>query len=161
MSFKEFQDIEGFLTHLVAVDLALKHVEHNLLEQAALVIEKDAKNQIGHYQTEAGPFNAWPELADSTKKDRLAKGFTENDPLERTGALRDSISHEVAGNEAVVGSNSDIMVYQELGTPTIPPRPVLGPAAVKNKDKIERLGGAALLHALEYGAVGAFVKLPD
>lgn len=161
MSFKEFQDIESFLLHLTSVSLAIEHVEEKVLEKAAVIIETDAKNQIGHYQSDVGPFNGWPELADSTKKDRVAKGFTENDPLERTGELRDSIGHEVAGKEAAVGSTSDIMVYQELGTPTIPPRPVLGPAAFKNKEKIEKLGIAGLVHALEYGAVGSFVKLPD
>jgi hypothetical protein len=53
------------------------------------------------------------------------------------------------------------MVYQELGTDRIPPRPVLGPAAYKNKDKIERILGEAVVHAMEYGAAAAFVKLPS
>ena len=65
------------------------------------------------------------------------------------------------GNEAVVGSKSDIAFYQEVGTPTIPPRPFIGPAAFKNKEKICQLLGEAVVHALEYGAVGAFVPLPN
>jgi HK97 gp10 family phage protein len=158
---KEFDGITGFLLHLAAVEIAVHKAAHHALDRAAAVIEADAKGQIGTYQQQAGPFNAWPELAESTQKDRERKGFTPNDPLLRSGELRDSISREISDDEAAVGSTSDVMVYQELGTPTIPPRPVLGPAAFKNKDKIERILGEAVVHALEYGAAGAFVALPD
>ena len=41
----------------------------------------------------------------------VAKGFTPDDPLLRTGQLRDSISHQVQGLDAVVGSTSEVMVY--------------------------------------------------
>jgi hypothetical protein len=66
----------------------------------------------------------------------------------------------VQGDEAAVGSTSEIAVYQELGTEKIPPRPFLGPAAFKNKDRIEAMLGQAVVNALEYGEVGSFVALP-
>ena len=157
---REFDGILSFVEHLAKVELALHLMDHHALDKAAQIIEQDAKNQIGHYQSEAGPFNAWPELAESTQKERERLGFAPNDPLERTDALKNSISREVRVPEAVVGSTSDIMVYQELGTATIPPRPVLGPAAFKNRDKIEKILGEDLMHVLEYGAVSAFVALP-
>lgn len=156
----EFGSVTHFLVHLAEAELAVHVAAHRALDRAAAIIERDAKEQIGVYQQEAGPFNAWPELADSTKEDRVAKGFSENDPLLRTGELRDSISREVSGHEAAVGSTSDVMVYQELGTVRIPPRPVLGPAAFKNKDRIEQVLGEAVVHALEYGMAGNFVPLP-
>lgn len=156
----EFGSVTHFLVHLAEAQLAVHVASHRALDRAAAIIEKDAKQQIGTYQPDAGPFNAWPELADSTKQDRVSKGFSENDPLLRTGELRDSISREVHGHEAAIGSTSDVMVYQELGTDRIPPRPVLGPAAFKNKDRIEKVLGDAVVHALEYGAAADFVALP-
>lgn len=157
----EFGSVAHFMLHLAEAQLAVHVSTHRALDRAAAIIEKDAKGQIGFYQQEAGPFNAWPELADSTKQDRVAKGFSENDPLLRTGELRDSMSREVVGNEAAVGSTSDVMVYQELGTVRIPPRPVLGPAAFKNRDRIEQVLGEAVVHAMEYGSARNFVPLPE
>lgn len=57
------------------------------------------------------------------------------DPLLRSGKTRDSIEVEVEGLTQAVGSASKIMLYQEMGTHNsltgnIPPRPVLGPAAI-------------------------------
>jgi HK97 gp10 family phage protein len=160
MSMREFESITGFLVHLAAAEVAVHVAAHHALDLAAQIIELDAKGQLGAYQPDAGPFVAWAELADSTKADRLHNGFTENDPLLRSGALRDSISREVHGLEAAIGSTSDIAVYQELGTDKMPPRPFLGPAAFNNKQKIEKILGSAVMHALEYGVAGGFVELP-
>lgn len=157
---REFQSVNDFALHLAEAAVAVRLVEHHALDRAAAIIEQSAKDEIGTYQPSVGPFNGWPQLAESTQKEREHLGFTPNDPLLRTGGLRDSISREVQGLEAVVGSTSDVMVYQELGTPSIPPRPVLGPAAFKNKKKIERILGEAVVEAMEYGAAAAFVKLP-
>lgn len=126
--------------------LALSHG----LEKVAQLVEKTAKAEIGHYQQETGPFPAWAELADSTKSDRLSKGYTENDPGLRSGAMRDSIEHETKGLEAEIGSNDQNLVYFELGTTKQEPRPVLGTAVFRNKDKIERIIG----HSAVAGLVG-------
>jgi phage gpG-like protein len=84
-----------------------------------------AKEKFGTYQHE------WAQLAEATQIDRGLKGFPINEPLLRTGELRDSIKFTVENGRAIVGSTSDIMVYQELGTAStgwsnkgIPPRPV-------------------------------------
>lgn len=159
-AMREFESVTSFIVHLARAELAVRVAAHHALDQAAKIIENDAKRQLGVYQPEAGPFNAWSELADSTKNDRRSAGFPEDEPLLRTGALRDSISREVHGTEAAVGSTSEIAVYQELGTDKIPPRPFLGPAAFKNKDRIEAMLGRAVVNALEYGEVGSFVALP-
>lgn len=128
----------------IAVPLAL----HAGVEQCANLVEKTAKAEIGHYQPATGQFPEWAELAESTKDDRVSRGFSENDPLLRTGGLRDSISHQSSALEAVIGSDSDNMVYQEFGTKAIPPRPVLGPAAFRNKEKIQAILGAATLSGI-------------
>lgn len=96
------------------------------LDAASKLLLDEAKGEFGTYQQGAGPFGDWPELAPATKEDRLRKGFTENDPLLRSGDLRDSMQREVHDFDAVVGSTDPVMLYQELGTTRIPPRPVLG-----------------------------------
>jgi phage gpG-like protein len=95
------------------------------LTEASIFLTQKAKEKFGHYQT------GWSELSETTKKDRVAKGFSENEPLLRTGDLRDSVRFTVGKNFATVGSTSEIMLYQEKGTSRtgwsskgIPPRPV-------------------------------------
>ncbi|MFO0949564.1 MAG: hypothetical protein U0835_00135 [Isosphaeraceae bacterium] len=124
-------------------EIALRQheMERSALEKAAIIVEKRAKEKVGEYQDQAGPFIAWPELADATKEDRLRKGFTENDPGLRTGEMRDSIEHVVEGDEAQVGSNDDKLVYFELGTSKQPPRSVLGGAVVDEMDRIIAIVG--------------------
>ena len=131
-------------------EIALKQheMEHHALETAAELVEKRAKDKIGEYQEQAGPFVGWADLAEFTKADRIAKGFPEDEPLLRTGAMRDSIEHIVGDGEAQVGSNSDIAVYQELGTAKIPPRSFLGGAAVETMPRIVELIGATAKAAL-------------
>lgn len=132
---------------LIALEL------HHGLERVAAAIEKTAKSEIGVYQDAVGPFPGWPELADATKDDRVRKGFSENDPLLRTGQRRDDIDHAVSGLEALIGTpesapTAKIAVYEEFGTSREPARPVLGPAAFRNKAAIQKLVGAALVVGL-------------
>lgn len=132
------------------------------LERIAQLIEKTAKAEFGVYQGAVGPFPAWAELADSTKADRVAGGFTENDPLLRDGKLlRDSIEHEtsLAELETVIGSKEPVMLYQEVGTSRMPPRPVLGPAALRHIKAIQTLIAGAVLAGfvgkeMAYSALG-------
>jgi hypothetical protein len=134
------------------------------LEKAAKVIEKAAKQKFGHYQPAVGGFGAWSELADTTQEERVKLGFSANDPLERTGGLHDSVTHEVGSLEAVIGvrdetigsgtkadptrNAGDVMIDMELGTRAVPPRPVLGPAAAESE--------AAVMRILERAAASIF-----
>jgi HK97 gp10 family phage protein len=130
---------------LLAADLLIHRNAHAALERVATKVEKTAKSEFGEYQDAVGPFPAWAELAESTKEDRERKGFPADEPLLRTGEVRDSIGHEVADLEAVIGSDSDILVFHEFGTAKMPPRPVLGPAVQVNEAAIVReLGGAVV-----------------
>jgi phage gpG-like protein len=130
---------------LLAADLLIHHNAHAALERVATKVERTAKAEFGEYQPAVGPFPAWAELAESTKEDRERKGFPADEPLLRTGEVRDSIGHEVADLDAVIGSDSDILVYHEFGTAKMSPRPVLGPALQMNEAAIVReLGGAVV-----------------
>lgn len=92
-------------------------------------IRDRAKEKIGEYQPSSHGFNAWAPLSQSTMDQRVFKGFPANNPLLRSGELRDSITMRSDGNGAIIGSPLDIALYQENGTEHIPPRPFLGPAA--------------------------------
>jgi HK97 gp10 family phage protein len=140
----EFDSLAGLAAHLTReVMPGLDHEVSHGLKRAAELIEETAKEEIGVYQAEAGPFPAWPSLADSTIADRVSKGFTPDDPLLRSGELRDSIVHEVEEWEATIGSTDPVMEFHEFGTSRMPPRPVMGPALVHNAEKVQQLIGHA------------------
>lgn len=144
----DFRSPAHFAAFLATASAALEARKRNALEEAAKVIEAEAKARIGRYQQAAPPFAAWAPLAPSTVQDRVQKGFTPNDPLLRTGELRDSIGHVVSGDEAVVGSNLEVAVYQELGTKRIPPRSFLGSAAVVKGKQAADAAGRSLMVTL-------------
>ncbi|HEY1504108.1 MAG TPA: hypothetical protein VGF92_07400 [Stellaceae bacterium] len=88
-----------------------------------------AREKIGHYQAETGPFPSWPALADSTIAEKTRLGYAPPDnPLLRSGELRDTISFYTDGFSVIVGSRDPVARWQELGTDRIPPRPLIGPA---------------------------------
>lgn len=144
---REFS-ILGFVEQLAVMNAEIVVAEHTSLERGARIIEKEAKEAIGVYQAESGEFAAWDPLAESTKQDRLNKGFPEDEPELRTGDLRDSIEHVVVGRVAHIGSNSDVMVYQELGTSKMPPRSILGGAAVRKGHEVAKQVGEDAFVAL-------------
>lgn len=99
----------------------VEHLRHHALETACRMVETAAREAIGTYRY------GWPQLAQSTQTERVRLGFTPNDPLLRTGDLRDSVSHQVLGNIGYIGSNDMKAVWNFLGTSSIPPRdPILG-----------------------------------
>lgn len=135
---REFAGFGEFADYLLSLNAVQTVAVARALDESAALIEKDAKAEIGTYQEAVGPFPAWAPLAPSTVADRVRQGYAPDEPLLREGDLRDSITHETRGLDAVVGSNSDIAVYQELGTEHIPPRPFLGPAAVHDERAVVR-----------------------
>ncbi|QAU22596.1 hypothetical protein EO087_00250 [Dyella sp. M7H15-1] len=149
---RKFHSFAAFADHLVQQAAQEVVALHEGLEIVVRRIERDAKDEIGHYQAAAGSFPAWEELADSTELEKERLDYPLDAPLERTLALQESIGREVGSLEGVVASDSDVMVYQELGTERIPPRPVLGPAALRNEDLIKRVIGAAAITGVLGGA---------
>lgn len=160
----------------MALHLATRPAEvaielHHGLERIAKKIEAAAKAEVGVYQPSVGPFIGWEELAQDTKDDRVKQGYSENDPLLRSGQRRDDISHSVEGLTAMIGTpesaeTAQIAIYEEFGTEHEPPRPVLGPAAFRNKTAIQMLVGAAVVSGLIEGefvheALGYDMKTVD
>lgn len=153
---KTFRTFDTFARHLERVVKNHQKYELKAAKFIGKVIVKQAKDSIGHLQEGAGPFSTWPELADSTKADKERLGFVFNEqynPLLRTGELRDSIKSTVTQlgkyTKVRVGSTSEIMVYQELGTAHIPPRSVLGLTMYKSMPVIKYTTREMLFHWLE------------
>jgi HK97 gp10 family phage protein len=147
---KTFNSLISFSKYLKNV--AVKEIVfiHSGLEKCAKLIEDSAKDEIGHLQPEVGPFPAWSPLTQSTISEKIRLGYVYNEdynPLYRTGELQASISHTVNANEALIGSTSPIMIYHEFGTYKMPMRPVIGPAAYKNKYNIEAILGSSIIAA--------------
>jgi HK97 gp10 family phage protein len=113
---------------LTGVKAELEHSGHKILEQSCVLLEDSAKGAIGTYE-----FN-WPPL----KPETIARKMTGDSPLLETGALRDSITHNVdpSGKEAAVGTDLDYAKYLEFGTSKMPARPFLGGALIANEHKI-------------------------
>lgn len=153
MRTREFNGLADFALHLAAIEVAVKVQTHRALERASRLVENTAKDEIGHYQNAVGPFAEWAPLADSTEEQKASMGYPPNAPLEASGEMRDNISHEIHGNESAIGSPDERMVYHEFGTSKMPPRPVLGPALYRNKDRIQKILGAALVSGLIGGEV--------
>ena len=147
---KKFDSFAEYARNLEKSLLQFSIAEKVILETVGVEVEKNAKSKFGEYQEGVGRFEKWPELAESTKEDRVKKGFSENDPLLRDGTLRDSVSHSVdlARKRVEVGSTSEVMVWQELGTDRIPPRPVIGPAMYEKKARIQALCGEVMFALL-------------
>lgn len=135
--------------HFAAMIAKIREAEREALEKAAKIVAEEARKEIGDYQPAKGPFEAWKELAESTKAERSKAGFTPNDPLLRTGKLRNSIEHQVEGDTAHVGSNNPIAVYQELGTSRIPPRSFLGGAAFTKEAEVKAVLGEDIIAIIE------------
>lgn len=127
MNFGSLADFAAFTTVLIR---EVEHVKHDALEEAAVIIETEAKRVIGTYEYK------WPPLAPSTLEKKAA-----DTPLLETGEMRDSIEHKVNGSEAYIGSDNDKAVWQELGTAKIPARSFLvGAAQHKEKEVAHAIG---------------------
>lgn len=134
--------------------LEVQRAEHKALEDAGRKVASDAKAIIGHYQTgNTGPFKPWAPLADSTvsAKERLGYAPPDN-PLLRTGELRDAIEYHVEGHTAHIGVPDgpvgDIALYQEMGTRNIPPRSFLGVSLYRNAHNAADMIGKAVASVL-------------
>lgn len=118
----------------------------NELEAQGAAIEASAKSKFGGYQT------GWTPLAESTMAERQRLGFAPDDPLFRSGGLRDAVHHKVEGDTVFIGVEPGqalhgpdgrevdaamVMEVQEYGDSAgrVPPRPVFGTVVVEDLDR--------------------------
>ena len=69
-------------------------------------------------------------------------------PARRSGALADSIGVSVDGGDVVIGSTSEVAVYQERGTARMVPRAFLAPVGVASGSAAAEAVGAAVVAVL-------------
>lgn len=144
-----------FAASLIGIEAGYLLWEHEALEHAGKIVEEEAKRVIGTYDY------GWPQLAETTQAQREKLGYSPNEPLLREGDLRASISHYIDKPEhaCYVGSDSQIMVYQALGTSRIPPRdPIGGAARAKEHEVHEELRRSIYLRFLGMLGIGALAK---
>ena len=108
------------------------------LEKAAVIVETEAKRVMGTYDL------GWPAL----KPETIARKATGDSPLLETGAMRESIEHEVHGRSAFIGTDSQIAVYHDKGTSKMPPRPFLLESALRKEHEICEAVGDAIIRKL-------------
>lgn len=124
-------NLDDFAKALAVSAEAAPETIHGMVRHLADETARIAREEIGTYQEATGTFPGWAKLADSTEQDKARHGFPPDAPLERTGQMKNSITSEAEGMEAVAGSDDEKIFWHENGTPKMPPRPVLGPAAIK------------------------------
>jgi hypothetical protein len=150
---RKFAGIGAFTAHLKrGMALMPAGIEAGY-RAAGKLISDAAKHEIGTRQAGAGPFGDWPELADATKQDRIAQGYSENEPGLREGDMRDSIGHTVTAEAVHIGSDDQKLVWFEMGTPSQPPRSVLGLAMARHGEEASTLVTQAALTAVFSGKV--------
>ena len=83
-------------------------------EEFMKAVEEKAKSAIGTYEY------GWPQLAEFTQEDRVGRGFSANDPLLRTGEMREGIKSMALpiglGAEGLVFSGEKKALWAEMGT---------------------------------------------
>jgi phage gpG-like protein len=132
--------VNGFAAFLST--LSFIEAQRIAMEKSAQIVEEEAKRVIGTYEY------GWAPLAESTKADRRRQGFAEDEPLLRTGEMRDSIEHQSTAFEASIGSNNDKAVWQELGTSRIPPRSFLAGALQHKTEEVLDVIGREIVSVL-------------
>ena len=155
----------GFAAHLTGAVAAMERAEHHAMDRSARTVKRTAKAAIGTYQGGVGRYAPWEQLHAATLhggrsprtgyrfKGKVELGFASegnDNPLLRTGALRESIQHSTGHREAVVGSNSVYAAPLELGDPgnNTPPRSFLGASAMRHGHDTAEMVGRSVVAAL-------------
>jgi hypothetical protein len=142
----EFAGFGELLEHMAIVVESCDAVLEQGLRAVTKSLLKDTREKFGEYQSGAGPYPDWMPLAEVTKNDRVRLGFPEDEPLLRTGDLRDSYYAEVDGLEGGVGSDEEKALAHEVGNPlkNLPARSTLGIAFAENEQKLFELTGVSM-----------------
>ncbi|MDE2099941.1 MAG: hypothetical protein KGL39_21995 [Patescibacteria group bacterium] len=142
---------------------SIAHMAHFMEENAAISVDMGpvlitaATRTLGRKIRKEYGDRVLTELADATKEDRASKGYSDDQPLLRTGQLlRDQVEEEVGVDFAAVGTSEMVNVYHEYGSFNAktgkmnPPRPAF---------RIGTEEAAAPIVKMLESAVGAAVGL--
>lgn len=132
----EFDTFEDFVTFITEKCVpAIPGALHKAVSEVGDNVLQRTKHQIGHYLDGPEPGLPTTPLADETVGDRIARGFTPDDPGFRTGDMQRSYERSVSEKafrvETAIGSDDDKAFWFELGRggkTNQPPRPELSVA---------------------------------
>jgi hypothetical protein len=79
----KFENLAAMAAHFAMIDEAMKMALAGSIEEACVILERECKRVIGTYDY------GWAPLADATKADRVAQGYPADEPLLRSGEMRD------------------------------------------------------------------------
>jgi hypothetical protein len=131
----------GAIEMFTVMGLEAGHENHKALDRCGKLVAKEVYRVIGTYDY------GWPQLGPSTQSQREFLGFEPNDPLLRTGSMRDSVWYKVEHDQVTIGTDNQIAVWQELGTTRIPPRPFLeGALHQKTPEVLDVIGRTVVGH---------------
>jgi hypothetical protein len=152
MKTRNFDSLESFANAL-GQNVLRARIAEPLLDAIGETVSQRAAAKLGTYQGSSGPFDRWKQLTDRTQKLRVAEGYTPNDPLLRSGEMRDELEElgyetQVALLRVIIGSPFDKALANEIGTQHIPPRSFLGAALHESLDEIRAYVGAATVAGL-------------
>jgi hypothetical protein len=130
------------------------------LREGAELVKVAARDCIGKYQPAKGDIPAWAPLSAATQADRVSKGFMPDDPLLRTGALRDAIEIRPVGDDAMLVGVFDpeletIAAAMEFGyfnvraNRVVPPRSFIRGTVSEQGGIVAALIGRAFIESME------------
>ncbi len=116
----------GMIWHGKAVNIRVKAGMQKNLTAAAIFVVRKVKQSLA----QAGPTKTRPGTPASSPGEP---------PHRRTGTLARSITHEIHGASARVGTNVKYGKFLETGTSKMAARPYLRPAVIKNRRAIKKI----------------------
>jgi hypothetical protein len=111
---------DGLAEHMRKAAAKLpKAIEKELDTQGALILT-EIKAKFGTYQA------GWPQLAEVTQEQRTKLGFSPNDPLFRSGDLRDAVKAERTDFKLFIGIKDGAVTLEAPGSKPVDAALVLG-----------------------------------
>lgn len=131
----DFADLGALARHAGVVAAKMDLALNAGLKTAAKIVRRRVRSKFGHYQQGEGPFPTWAPLTDATMAEREREGYPADQPLLRTGTLRDSYELDSGHMWAGVGSSLPQAEGHELGIPSrgVPARSTLGISFVESE----------------------------
>jgi hypothetical protein len=129
------------------------------LNEIGRQVQGEVQREIGNYQGAIGPFPAWAPLAQATLDTKanagLGRGYPDT-PLYATGAFAQDVSFcvDLGSLSVTIGTNAPEISYTELGTRTMPPRPIFGPSCLRVLPHMLPLVASAAFGGITGGAFG-------